>query len=81
MNPDDARAVILAAIGQVAPEVDPHDLGPDEEIWFGLDLDSMDQLQIMEHISTQTGLEVPEADYPKLQTIDDLVGYLSAAVS
>ena len=81
MNPDDARAVILAAIGQVAPEVDPKELGPDEEIWFGLDLDSMDQLQIMEHISTQTGVEVPEADYPKLQTIEDLVGYLAAAGS
>jgi acyl carrier protein len=81
MKPDDTRAVILAAIGQVAPEVDPDDLGPDEEIWFGLDLDSMDQLQIMEHISTETGIEVPEADYPKLQTIDDLVGYLSTKVT
>lgn len=81
MNPDDVRQVVLSAIEAVAPEVDPVGLGPDEEIWYGLDLDSMDQLQIMERLSEATGVQIPEADYPKLQSIDDLVAYCVAATS
>ncbi len=81
MNRQDARAAVIAAIGAVAPEVDPADLAADEEIWFGLDLDSMDQLQIMEQLAERTGVQIPEADYPRLQSIDDIVEYCVAATA
>lgn len=81
MSPDDVRATVIAAIAAVAPEVDPAGLDPDEEIWFGLDLDSMDQLRIMEQLAERTGVHIPEADYPRLQSIDDIVDYLVATTA
>jgi len=77
MNNDEARATVIAAIMSVAPDTDPETVDPDEDVWYALDLDSMDQLNIMVAVGKRTGVEIPEVDYPKLQTIADLTGYLT----
>jgi hypothetical protein len=43
-----------------------------------LDLDSMDFLNLMVGIHEQTGVEVPERDYPKVAHLDGLLDYLVA---
>jgi acyl carrier protein len=76
---DLARQTALASIVAVAPDADPTSLDPDEDLWYALDLDSMDQLSVMVAISERTGIEIPEVDYPKLRSLNGLVDYLTAA--
>lgn len=78
MTDDEARALLHRAIRQVAPDVDPADVEPDEDLWFALDLDSMDQLNVMVAIRDHAGIDVPEADYPKLITTAGTVAYLTS---
>ena len=79
MNRDRAREVVVAAITSVAPDA-ASDLGDiDEDLWYELDLDSMDQLNVMIAISDQTGIEIPESDYPQLQSLTALVDRVASA--
>lgn len=79
MNDDQARQTVIAAIASVAPDTAPETVDPDEDVWYTLDLDSMDQLNVMIAVVDRTGIEIPEVDYPKLETIGQLTEYLTAA--
>ena len=74
----DPVAMILAAIADVAPELEPElaDLDHDVDFWTELELDSMDHLSVMTRLATQTGRDIPERDYPRLTTINELRTYL-----
>ncbi len=84
MNPDetlpDPVAMILTAIADVAPELEPElaDLDLDVDFWTELQLDSMDHLAIMTRLATESGREIPERDYPRLTTVNALRAFLSA---
>jgi acyl carrier protein len=71
--------MILAAIAEVAPELEPElaELPHDVDVWTELQLDSMDHLAVMTRLSEQTGKEIPEADYPRLTTIEGMRAYLA----
>ena len=81
MNDDQARQTVIAAIASVAPDTAPETVDPHEDIWYALDLDSMDQLNVMIAVEDRTGIEIPEVDYPKLETIGQLTEYLTAAAA
>ena len=72
------RQVVISALTEVAPEIDPTAIDPDAELVEQLDIDSMDFLNVIVAIHDQTGIEIPERDYPKLSTLDDAVAYLEA---
>jgi acyl carrier protein len=78
MTPADLRAAVLDALGEVAPEADLERLAPDAELRETLDLDSMDFLGFVQRLAAATGIEVPEADYAKLATLEGCVAYLVA---
>ena len=73
------REVVIRARTEVAPDVDPGAIDPDADLAEQLDIDSMDFLNIVAAIYEQTGIEVPERDYPKLSTLSDAVRYLAEA--
>ena len=73
------RDTIVQALTEVAPDVDPSAIVPDQELVEQLDIDSMDFLNFIVALHERTGIEVPERDYPKLATLDDAVAYLAAA--
>ncbi len=77
----DTVAMILSAIADVAPELEPElgDLDHDIDLWTELQLDSMDHLAVMTRLATQSGCEIPERDYPRLTTVNALRDYLRAA--
>jgi len=84
-DPADHRVVdpvtmILAAIADVAPELEPElaDLDHDVDFWTELQLDSMDHLSVMTRLAKQAGRDIPERDYPRLTTINELRDYLGA---
>lgn len=74
----DPATMILAAIAEIAPELESElaDLDRDVDFWTELQLDSMDHLTVMTRLSEQTGREIPERDYPRLTTINALSDYL-----
>jgi acyl carrier protein len=74
----DIREDVIAAIEQVAPDVDGHALDPSEDILDACDLDSMDMLNMVAALHERLGVEIPERDYPRLRTVDGAVAYLQA---
>lgn len=73
----DARDLLARVLAEIAPEVDLQDARPDGQLQEELGLDSMDFLNLMIGIHDQTGLNVPERDYPALSTLDGAVAYLT----
>ena len=76
MTNDEIKATVLHAIGDVAPEADFDHLDPTVDLREQLDLDSMDLLNIMVGIHEATGVDIPEADYPQMASLDGCVTYL-----
>ena len=74
------KETIFNLLKRIAPEFDFNELAPDEDIRVALDIDSFDFLQFLIGLNEKLGVEVPEADYGKLITLADLIGYLSARV-
>lgn len=74
------KETIFKLLKRIAPEADFNALGPTEDIRMALDIDSFDFLQFLIALNEELGVEVPEADYGKLITLADLVGYLSARI-
>jgi len=73
------RDVVIGALTEVAPDIDPAVIDPDTDLAEQLDIDSMDFLNVVVAIHERTGIEIPERDYPKLSTLSDAVAYLEAA--
>jgi acyl carrier protein len=75
---DELRAVVLRVLGDIAPEADLNSLRPGVEFREQLDLDSMDTLNFVVGLNGALGVEIPEADYPTLATLDGCVEYLAS---
>jgi acyl carrier protein len=78
VNTEQARAHVQAVLGRIAPEADLADVPGDVDFREELDLDSMDFLSLIEGLTEATGVDVPESDYEKVETLDGLLGYLTA---
>ena len=79
MTRDEIRAVVLRTLGEIAPEADLSTLEPDVSFRDQLDVDSMDLLNFVIALHAVLHVEIPEADYPKLATLDRCVDYLTGA--
>ena len=79
MTREEIRAAVLRTLGEIAPEADPATLAPDVPFRDQLDLDSMDHLNFVIALHAALQVEIPEADYPRLATLDACVDYLAAA--
>jgi acyl carrier protein len=80
MNPDEIRDTLLRVLGDIAPEADPATIKPDVDLRDQLDIDSMDFLNFVIGIHEELGVDIPEADYPQLVTLDGFADYLTARV-
>jgi acyl carrier protein len=80
VNTDDLRTLLIDVLSGIAPETDPAAVDPDADLRDELDLDSMDELTMITRVGERLGVEIPEADYPQLRTLDDAVAYLAGRV-
>ncbi|MCX7156177.1 MAG: phosphopantetheine-binding protein [Rhodocyclales bacterium] len=76
MTDAEIRAVALATLLSIAPEVEVDELRGDRTLRSQVDLDSMDWLNFLLGLHEKLKVEIPEADYAKLITLDDVVAYL-----
>jgi acyl carrier protein len=77
MTRDAIRDAVVKALTSVAPEIDPASLSADEAFRQEFDLDSMDFLNFVIALHASLNVDVPEADYAKLATLNGAVDYLA----
>jgi acyl carrier protein len=80
MNETELRAAVLKALHRVAPEADLGTLDPKADLRDELDIDSIGILEFATGIQKETGIEVPERDYPRIVRLDGCIDYLTAAL-
>lgn len=72
------RELVLEVLGAIAPEADLAALDPRADLRDELEIDSMDLLHFAIGLHEQTGIEIPESDYPRIATLAGCVAYLEA---
>jgi acyl carrier protein len=77
VTPDEIRQVVFRILGAIAPEADFAALAPQANLRETLDLDSMDFLNFVIALHSETGVDVPEADYSCLSTLAGCIDYLA----
>ena len=77
MTKEDCKKVVLDIIADIAPDEDVSNVKPDMRLRDQLELDSMDFLDIVMELRKQHGIEVPEADYMQLASLDSSAEYLT----
>jgi acyl carrier protein len=77
MNTAEATAVVVDALGEIAPEVDLTAVDHRARLRDEVDLDSLDFLNLVQRIHDRTGVDIPETDYAQVESYDGLVGYLA----
>lgn len=77
MSPEPLRRLILTVIGEVAPDADLENINPDRSFHDQFEIDSVDYLNIMMTLEARLGVTIPEADYPKLSSLEGCVRYLA----
>ncbi|PKO71641.1 MAG: phosphopantetheine-binding protein [Betaproteobacteria bacterium HGW-Betaproteobacteria-14] len=76
MKEPELRAIVIATLKTIAPEVEEDDLHADKPLRNQVDLDSMDWLNFLIGLHEKLKVDIPEADYAKLVTLDDVLAYL-----
>ena len=78
MTNDEAKQLLASILRVIAPEIDLDLADNDANLRDELDLDSVDFLNFIEAIYEQTGINIPEADYSKLSSVNTCIAYLIA---
>lgn len=78
MNQTELKQIILNALAQVAPGADVNSLDPDENVREALDIDSFDHLNFLVSLHEKLGVEIPEKDYGRLNTVNEIIAYINA---
>lgn len=79
MNDTDVRATVLATLKSIAPEIEEGTLHNDRPLRSQVDLDSIDWLNFLIGLHDRLGVEIPEAEYGRLVTLNDVIEYVAKA--
>ncbi|WP_304543873.1 acyl carrier protein [Sulfurimonas microaerophilic] len=75
MNKEELQNMIVKEILEIAPDVEEDEIEFNENIQRSLEIDSFDFLKILTAMHEKTGVEVPEADYAKVGSVEDMANY------
>jgi acyl carrier protein len=81
VNETEIKTRVIAIIKSIAPEIEEGELRADRPLRDQIDLDSMDWLNVLVAVNQKLHVDIPEADYGKLVTLDNLVAYLRAKLA
>lgn len=77
MTKDDCKKLVIDIISDIAPDEDLSAIKPEIRLRDQLQLDSMDFLDIVMELRKRHGIEVPEADYGQLASLESCAEYLT----
>lgn len=80
MTDNEIKALVLRVLGDLAPEAELEQIDPAVELREQFDLDSMDILNLMIGIHEATGVDIPEADYPQMASLNGSITYLRSRI-
>lgn len=81
MTEQSIKQTIFQLLKQIAPDTEPSELKPDENIRETLNIDSFDFLQFIVALNKKLGIEIPEEDYGKIATLQNLIDYINSKPS
>ncbi|MCD6526520.1 MAG: acyl carrier protein [Desulfuromonas sp.] len=76
MTDAELTTLIFALLEENAPGCEPEQLQGDDNMREELELDSFDYLNFLIALSEQLQVDIPEADYEKIQSLNTLLAYL-----
>lgn len=76
MTHDEIYNTVIQLLKEIAPDTEPGQLKPEENIRQALNIDSFDALQFIVALNTNLGIEIPEEDYEQTTTLKRLLPYL-----
>lgn len=77
MTKEQITEAIIKQIQTIAPEIGRDDILPDAHIQRSLEIDSFDFLKILTALKQTLGVEVPEADYARVDTLNKMRDYFA----
>ncbi|MDX1984676.1 MAG: acyl carrier protein [Bryobacteraceae bacterium] len=77
MNTLEMKQIVAEAMAQIAPEADLNSVPGGANLRETLDIDSFDFLNLLIELGKRLKIEIPEADYGRLGTLDSLAVYLA----
>lgn len=77
MTEEEVRSVVIEIIEDVAPDEDLSEIDDNKALRDQIELDSMDFLDIVMELRKRYSVEVPEAEYPELNSLASCVAYLT----
>jgi acyl carrier protein len=78
MDDRELRTAVISLLQRIAPEVEADALDGAAPLREQVDLDSMDFLNFLISLHTRFAVSIPEADYERLRSLDDIVAYLGS---
>lgn len=75
VDPAIVRQTVQDTLRRIAPEFSLAELDPMRPLRDQVDLGSMDWLNFLAALEEGLGVDIPEADYGKLVTLDHLLAY------
>jgi acyl carrier protein len=74
------KEVVLRVLNGIAPEVDIDSIHPNRDLRDQMDMDSVDFLNFVIGLHKNFGIEIPDADIPKLANLRSCIDYLRARI-
>lgn len=76
MNDDALESQVRAALYAIAPDLAGEPLDPAQRYRDQFEFDSMDFLRYVVELNRLTAMDIPESDYPRLETLAGAAAYL-----
>lgn len=76
MNEAEIKQILFKVLRNIAPDTEPEKLKDEDNIRKTLAIDSFDYLQFIVGMEEEFGIQTPEEDYGKIETVRDLLIYI-----
>lgn len=80
MTEKELKGIIFMELKKVAPECDPSEVNPDENIRDELNIDSYSFQQLLFGLSNSSGVDFSEIFFERSFTLNGMMRHLSASV-
>lgn len=80
MNKEQIKTSIIKQILTIAPDLEYDDIPSDENLQSSLEIDSYDFLHLLTALYEQLEVQVPEADYGKVDTLNRMAEYFAKRI-